>query len=75
MPLVPKAYHVPSSAWTMLGSGKSKCIAIRGARFWIGAARTMDDSDRHSAAHEKIFGNMTAGLVVVEAEGEVESKR
>lgn len=35
----------------------------------------MDDSDRHSAAHEKILGNMTASLVVVEAEVEVESKR
>lgn len=75
LPLVPKAYHVLSSAWTMLGSGKSKCIAILGALFCTGAARTIDDSDRHKAAHEKSLGSMVAGLVVVVAVIVVNVKR
>lgn len=59
----------------MLGSGKSKCIAILGALFCTGAARTIDDSDRHNAAHEKSLGSMVAGLVVVVAVIVVKVKR
>lgn len=42
LPFVPKAYHVPSSAWTKLGSGKLVSMASQGpwARGWIGEVRT-----------------------------------
>lgn len=62
LPFVPKAYHVPSSPWTTLGSGKSEWRPSRGARFWMGEARTEDDSVRQSNdAHEKSLGNILAG--------------
>jgi len=54
-PFVPKAYHVLSSAWTKLGSGKLVSSASQGpwARGWIGEARAVVKRQAAAAAHVK----------------------
>lgn len=63
LPLLPKANHVPSSPWTMLGSGKSECSASRGARFWMGEASTVIGMRvRHSNAAGNSLENILGGV-------------